>query len=739
MSSEREQMSYLTEKKYEISGNFLRAFYDDADNLIFVVDSTITDEKPNVLLILKPVGDRKWDDILSNDYNVDLEDVRPKKDNKYQKLDIEYDGLDVYENLIQDYEENHDLENSLQALAVIRDISVRRSAEERLKVAESNAVKSRDTILRTNDSISEMEEKLKQLRAKLSQQKKQIGKEPTKQSASKILKTEAQIDAINEKLKRAKKRLLNAQKRLLTADEDAEIARGVLSREPLDVKALELMREKKGVSNLPARQKPNDLIVKQVAPVPAKQNLDLEEEMNNEENKQPKAEDMADEDVKPLLDEDPEILDEEIAFKPIDFGTVNSSDTTVKRNGTGMGTISDDTDEIDESESHEKEPLSFVPPVSRKTDTPEPIDVRPVAEDELEQTTPVLDTINSVEEPNLYEQQEEPKPMSMDNSAEVGQRPAPVMPSLSNASVDALNANNVDGGATVQANIEPAPVSSGVRPVSPITGNVAPVTQVQRKPTALYLVMLILLIALSIFTLWFYQKNISTDNVPDLTAPVQSAEEINKSDDIVKETESMIEGGVAESVSLAEELKEEPVQIITPTVIQEELEPVIVEEEIEPEPVPVTAPVEAVVVMPEPEPVSVSVTEEVVLNPFIQPITAQPSAVIEEESVRVIPTEEEIIASKPAYNVSQNEKMFVASPDYETDTPYYEEEQQQYYEEEPYYQEDVTSYVSDDVLCPDNSIPDMNGCCTGEVYTDMGELGFNCCPVSGGDCFPPLF
>ena len=34
--------------------------------------------------------------------------------------------------------------------------------------------------------------------------------------------------------------------------------------------------------------------------------------------------------------------------------------------------------------------------------------------------------------------------------------------------------------------------------------------------------------------------------------------------------------------------------------------------------------------------------------------------------------------------------------------------------------------------------PDENGCMPGEIYTDMGEMGFNCCPESGGDCFPPI-
>ena len=39
--------------------------------------------------------------------------------------------------------------------------------------------------------------------------------------------------------------------------------------------------------------------------------------------------------------------------------------------------------------------------------------------------------------------------------------------------------------------------------------------------------------------------------------------------------------------------------------------------------------------------------------------------------------------------------------------------------------------------CPDGMSPDVNGCCSGEEYTDMGEKGFNCCPTQG-DCFPPI-
>jgi len=43
------------------------------------------------------------------------------------------------------------------------------------------------------------------------------------------------------------------------------------------------------------------------------------------------------------------------------------------------------------------------------------------------------------------------------------------------------------------------------------------------------------------------------------------------------------------------------------------------------------------------------------------------------------------------------------------------------------------------VKCLDGTMPDKNGCCTDEVYTDMGDLGWNCCPKIGGDCFPPIY
>ncbi len=52
--------------------------------------------------------------------------------------------------------------------------------------------------------------------------------------------------------------------------------------------------------------------------------------------------------------------------------------------------------------------------------------------------------------------------------------------------------------------------------------------------------------------------------------------------------------------------------------------------------------------------------------------------------------------------------------------------------------ESNTPGIEETITCDDGSAPDANGCCAGETYTDMGEDGFNCCPDTGGDCFPPI-
>ena len=716
MPNARENLS-LTQTEHDIAGNVIRAYYDKDDKLIFVLDETVNADKPNVLLVIDSFDGRKWDEVLVNDYNIDLETVRPKRDNKYQKLDIEYGGLDVYADLIAADENGDDLTDALDNLNRFRIMSVRRSARERLDAANDVIEKAQDTIKRTNDTIDELRDKVKELRGRVAAQRREIGREPTKASAAKILKTEAQIDATNEKLARAKKRLTNAQRRLTTAEEDAEIARSLLARD---------------VPKVSSKQKTKT--VRQQAPV-------VVEEI------EPKAKEMRDdEEIKPLFDKDPENLDDSIAFKPIDFG----DDEQPSQEPVAKPV---DTFEPTAEPEHKKDdfvpaPLSFTPPTKTEEDapaeselpvletlTPEPIDDVP----ELPATTPDTD----------YSKPIMPEPL-----------PEPILESQKQITDDKESHEplTADAPMTVTPVVPVVPVApvTPVRPVSPVMNNVTPVDEKPHKATFMYYVLLILLILLSIGTLWLYQKTTS-ENTPDLAVVVSEKAPAPEKPVAVAEP-------VVQPVSSTTEIKTETVQepIVSKPIIVEP-KPIVTKPalvDVEPEPVAVEiAPVvesvavepEPVVVKPEPAPIEME-------SSFVMP---KPVATYEPEKPR-IPSEAEILATKPGYNVSQNEEMFVASNEYDTDFEYDADEDYVdvdiepvvvkepitikeptvvVAEPEPAEYTQVASIVFDDDEEPETSVceggatTDSYGCCPGEEYTYTDD-GFMCC--NGDDCFPPV-
>lgn len=678
MPNEREKL--LTMRQYKIAGNDLGAYYDNTGRLVFVLDQTITTDKPNVLLVIDAPDGRKWDDVLANDWHVDLETVRPKKNNKYQKLDIEYHALGAYNNLIRAYDEGADTEPALHMMENFRRASVRRSATERLDAAIAAADMARETIERTNDSIAELQSRLRELRSKLSLQKKSIGREPTKQSASKILRSESQIDATNEKLRRARRRLANAQRRLLGAEDDARAARELLAK--LGDNNVAAVPTNAGADNVATESA--SLVVAAPTPAPAvvadaplpqtvpEQNTEITVIQSTNE---PKAEEMADEEVKPLFDKDPEILDEEIAFKPIEFDTPAVATETRPAPAASPSNVVPEPEYVD---VRSDAPLSFVPPTSLHSETPAPVsrlddDFAPISNVPPAPSAPVLDSLTPTQPVAAPAAPAQTMPVDTPES-----RPAPVMPAV--------------GG-------------NGGRPVSPISGTAVPVSgdAPRQKPTMIYYLMLVVLIVLAIFTLWLYQKR-NGDTVPELettaTAPV---------------VEQTTPATITEDSPFIE-----PEQAVIEKVAQVD---VMSEPEIQqPEPEPVAV---------EPEPISEPEPEPTVVEPAPVPVVAQPETTPEPEPVviepapKAIPSEEEIIASKPAYNVSQQEKMFVASPSYDTE-----------------FVSDVieTTAGTKDITeptCDDGAAPDEYGCCAGEVYSDVGNGETACCNTSG-ECFTPL-
>jgi hypothetical protein len=609
--------AHLAPEDYGIAGNKFAAYYDGAHRLVFVLDRTLDDRKPNALLIINPIGDRKWDDILANDYDMDLETVRPKKDNKYQKLDIEYGGLGVYNRLINVYNNGEDLTSALAELSDFRNASVRRAAADRLSASADITAKSRETISKTGETMRELQSRLRKLREKLARQKKEVGKEPTKQSAAKILKTESQIDTANEKLKRAKKRLINAQRRLAVAQEDAEVARRILGQE--------------------------------TAQSPAVKEVIIEEK--------PSGEDMAEE-VKPLFEQEPEILDEKIAFKPIEF------DSTAAQPSGAKSLVMPESDHAHDTVFKPIEvppaPLSFTTPPPQSYMNAAPMAPSPVVE------TPTQSEPPAAESPIVPAEPTEPR-----------FAPQPV--------------------------IRPESVPEA-RPVSPIGGTAAhaALENARGRPTALYYIMLVVLIVLSIFTLWLYQKN-TADTVPELKA-VATPEVAAPPP--AAEPQPLPESSVTESPFIVAGPPEAVRAPIAEPKLSTEDSVVVVEQYDKPEDIEETE----VLVQPEP-------------------------AVIEEESSIIItepthntseaaPTPEPVsapnpVVNKPAYNVGgERDEMFVADDDYESE----------------YYADARPA-----VLCDDGTKPDSNGCCSGETYKQQDNGDMVCCSAKLDVCYPPLF
>ena len=557
---ERENFALpLSQTDFNIAGNVLRAYRDANNRLVFVIDYTITGEKPNALLVMHETGNRKWDDVLANDYDINLENIRPKKDNKYQKLDIEYSGLEIYDELISDFIADADISESINKLDAFRTDSAHRAAQGRLDAAETIISNANDTITKANETLSELNDKHRDLRSKLSELRGNIGREPTKQSAAKILRVESQIDAINDKISRTQKRIANAQRRLNTAMADADIARQTLGTVPEKTKAMD-MTEK----------------------------------------------------IEPLFDKDPEIIDESIAFKPISFG----SDST---------------------------PLSFTPPTNNYSE-PAPV---PDDEPDVPQSAPVLDTITPIIDTNdTTETTPILEPMN-DSTSEISE------PEITQ------------------------PVMETLLPASPVfeqdSGTVVnQPTKHHSKPGFTYYILLIVLIVLSIFTLWLYQQSTTPAKIPELlteksSSTVRSDESINTADmPIIVATSETLKSNSTETQDIV-------IPISAPEIIPE-----LVETNTTPAPI---------VIKP-------------VMGSTITPIVVDEPELVTVTEPTIIP---EPIIEKPEYNISGPTQL--------------------------------TEIDKDALICSDGNAPDENGCCTGEVFTQLDD-GVACC--AGDECYPPM-
>ena len=624
------QYGALVMRHYNIEGNDFDAFYDSSDRLIFVMDNTINNQKPNVLLVINPSAGKKWDEILSADYGVDLETIRPKVDNKYQKFDIEYSGLPVYDGLIKAYDTGVSLEEPLNQLKILRASAARHSAMMRLNVANENITKINATIVRTKESIVRLQARLKTLRAKLAEAKKGIGREPTKQSAAKVLKLESQIEATNEKLKRAQERLKSAQKRLETATVDAELASELLNQpseqikksakksapiivettsetpvvktkaeakeeepvvietetteETTTVEEDEDKSKKEKTNKKVKKDKDDDIEETETEDIDETVDDDddfsddefldeddeYDEEYDDENSENTEKADQKDDDtdkVKPLFNKDPQILNEDIAFKPISFNAPavpelpepepESEPVPDLKSDAILTTETTETKETEEEEKIEK--------TEEKQSEPEKIE------------KPVLESMMPIATETLREEDKEP-------IAEV-----PVVEEQKFVPEESLktqeNINDVRQSIPViTQETKTLTETEDYKPVSPVapmpplpysasSTEIVHETEVKRRPSLFYYLLLILLIVLSVFTLWLYQKNVR-DTAPMFTTTVERTDTDNSTSFLKKtgkkiyKTMIMKEKEVKEVAPFLDEkpvIKPEPIRNVEPT------------------------------------------------------------------------------------------------------------------------------------------------------------------------------
>ena len=732
----------LVARSYNISNNDIDAFYDVNGNLIFVLDKTINQNKPNVLLVINPVGDKKWDEILSGQYGVDLEVVRPKQDNKYQKLDIEYSGLGVYKNLIDGFVSGGALNEHLAQLDILRDSAMRHSAMTRLNVANEIITKTNVTIVKTRESIIRLKERLKNLRSRLSEQKKSIGRVPTKQSAAKILKLESMIDSTDEKLKRTEKRLESAQRRLEIANVDAELATNLLNQPNREIKIEksqvfetpkvvkefqvaenveddDVVEEVENVEQTKVKNEPLVVApkyeIQKIEPVlepilesedeeetggekeileEPKENFDIGgEEMNEEKDVSENSE------VKPLLDKDPEIMNEDIAFKPISFDApelvVPTDDVPIKENDVDGEIFSDDSQKksvetqnyLDEPLLEDKEEKTPVPEIAEIPNIPEvpaeeesDEDVELDSDFNLEQK-PVLDAMKPVAQNQRFGTPEDDVAHEDANVIENSDNTFDVPSMNKEQDLEPVDENhNVDNVAHQEMekygrdlsyenkDVEERPemhrTENLVRPLPPVgvvgDNNKQPAKPVvsyepqttKTKSSFVYYFFLLLLIGLSVLTLWLYQKNIGNGKFSFFDRDVVVKQDEQQPTE--QFPDDLIDTNFQERPA---ENPVKPIETIRPMPVQpqpqEDVEPTVIN----------------------------SISDRVSSFSGFQSNEEEPKPEVE--------VKQEVVVNKPVYDAgTRYDKMFV----YEEDQPGVEYVDEQYIEEVPgddYYEEFV--------------------------------------------------
>jgi hypothetical protein len=323
----------ITKQDFSAGGINFSAWVLPGGKVAFVVDDTHDDIIPDSMLVLEPDPlnpDRKWDDILRGNFDVDPEEVRPRIDNKYQKLDILYEGLEQYQIAVDEIISHR--KASSGAVSNLKNIRLAAAVQHGSKrLADNRAIlaKVSKTLNVSEETGAKVKGRIKELKTRLIDQRASVGREPTKAAAAKILKTQSMIESAEEKAKRNNARTRRTLKKISAAEAEIESALArlrMLEGLGADVGDLDAIGNE---TNHPGGFA--------TTPPPLAGNYEDDEpeeetsyaETDEENSYIPDDEEEVEEsNIAPLLADDPNIIDEGRAFRQVELDANESDDIT---------------------------------------------------------------------------------------------------------------------------------------------------------------------------------------------------------------------------------------------------------------------------------------------------------------------------------------------------------------------------------------------------------------------------
>ncbi|MBN2676276.1 MAG: hypothetical protein JXR30_03430, partial [Alphaproteobacteria bacterium] len=194
----------------------------------FIIEESFDSVAPFHRLIVNPRhfkdnsidSDTKWNTILDEDLKIDSMAIRPKDGNLYKRLEVSYEGVNLYFRLLKN-PENADLRREVEILRVSQGLthSLERYTfdQEEYRIAQNTHESSQRTLTKLEETHNNFLEKMTNL--------KTLQKETGDVDQEKMDYYTERLYFYKIKIKRTKRRMERAEKRYLKAKDDLQRAK----------------------------------------------------------------------------------------------------------------------------------------------------------------------------------------------------------------------------------------------------------------------------------------------------------------------------------------------------------------------------------------------------------------------------------------------------------------------------------------------------------------------------------